>query len=267
MKINLGSVINIPAGGGTFNLLQTTTIPNLPFLPDPTTYQVINTATSLTGNVVIQLTSPIVPFQGMEFDFQYKGDIISISNSATITIFGYTLTNLQAMSYLNFKFTYNLNAEKTSGAWTVTVSPFKIGVNSFYSKVTIPSASILTGNSTPVLVLNPNLLPTQMLNVSNSSFGYLTFVTTAYTTHFGQQLLMGDTAVPPNLADQTLLTDSSLLASTKSRGAKFASQGNSGATNLMMVPGDKLYWNVATGNPAAGDGILNLYLKYDIIDL
>ena len=267
MKVNLGNQINIPAGGGTFNLLQTTTIPNLPFLPEPTTYQVINTASTLTGNVVIQLTNPIVPFQGMEFDFQYKGDITAISNSATITILGYVLTNLQAMSYLNFKFTYNLASEKVPAGWTVTVSPFKIGTNSYYSKVTIPSASILTGNGTPVLVLNPSLLSSQILNLSNDSFGYMTFVTTAYTTHFAQQLIMGDTAVPPNLADQILLGDSSLLASTKSRGAKFAAQSNSGATNLMMVPGDKLYWNVATGNPAAGDGILNLYLKYDIIDL
>jgi hypothetical protein len=132
-------LISIPTGGGTTDI----TIPEIfgNYVPDNIDY-VIDTATSLTSSAAIVVDESITPVEGMQCNFRYMGRIATFTNSATVSLLGYTLTSAQAAQWLDISFVYTLDAENNSESWVI---------NSY--SVLNPNTSYVAGMGTLPIVL------------------------------------------------------------------------------------------------------------------
>lgn len=123
-------------------------------------------------------------------------------------------------------------------------------------KITIDSADILTSNSSPIeLIAAPGvgkiIFPTSALIVYN-------FGTAGYTTNTTTNLKLG--------LYHTLWTSPNLIAQAQDA-VQFATLSEVGAVVAPVPSNTALTFTSSTGDPAAGDGTLDIYINYSIITL
>jgi len=125
----------------------------------------------------------------------------------------------------------------------------------FTFDVTIPSADVLTLNTTPI-----ELVPAQGANEIIILTGYqiyLEYNTTAYATNGDLQILLG-----------TLVLDTTPDTFLFSAVDKFKFETNFDATNdLTEFVNQPLSIQVDTGNPTAGDSDIRIFGTYKVIDI
>lgn len=120
--------------------------------------------------------------------------------------------------------------------------------------LSISSAQILAGNTTPLVVVDPPGAGKAIQVIAAAQ--KFTYVAATYAVNVTGQLIT-DTAVT------TQATASIALAA--SRNTRFALTGS--GVNQTLVANKALMWSVATGDPTTGDGTINLVVAYQIIDL
>jgi hypothetical protein len=125
----------------------------------------------------------------------------------------------------------------------------------FYFDVTIPSADVLTGNTTPI-----DLVPAQGANKIIILTGYqlyLIYNTIQYATNGDLQILLG-----------TLVLDTTPDTFLFSAVDKFKFEQNFDATDdLSEFVNQPLSIQVDTGNPTAGDSDIRIFGTYKVIDI
>jgi hypothetical protein len=125
----------------------------------------------------------------------------------------------------------------------------------FYFDVTIPSADVLTGNTTPI-----DLVPAQGANkiiILTSYQLYLIYNTIQYATNGDLQILLG-----------TLVLDTTPDTFLFSAVDKFKFEQNFDATDdLSEFVNQPLSIQVDTGNPTAGDSDIRIFGTYKVIDI
>jgi hypothetical protein len=150
----------------------------------------------------------------------------------------------------------NLTGDVTSvGNATTIIDTFK----TYTVKVSVSSAQILASGVTGItLVSAPGSGKTiQVLNILNR----LNFVTTAYTTNLSWRYYH-DTAVAP------IAIDGEILKSTVSRiGTPGLSSTSATTTQIQIVENKDVKVFTSGGNPAAGDGTMDIYITYKIVTL
>jgi hypothetical protein len=130
----------------------------------------------------------------------------------------------------------------------------------YSTTVTIPSADVLTMNTTPV-----ELIPS-----AGDGKAIICFDTTTLTSLFGTTAYATNTDVEVYTKDST---DVQLFFSggINNNGADKTMRGSvqtaSGASDLQIIANKPIMASVKTGNPTAGDGDIVFNLQYIIIDL
>lgn len=129
----------------------------------------------------------------------------------------------------------------------------------YSTSVTIPSADILTSNTTPVQLIAPAgsgkaivLLPTSTLTGTYNSITYTTNLSVDVYT---------DTATDAQLVF------SNFLNFTTTRTSLGSIQAATSAGDTQIIANKGIYMQTTTGNPAAGNSDLTFNLQYIIIDL
>ena len=140
-----------------------------------------------------------------------------------------------------------------SGAGALTIS---LGLNVYVSKVLIPTASVLTGNTIPVAIVAAQgagkiIDPLACIET-------LTFNTTPYATN-GTSQLRHNTAT-----DACMNLGSSFLFGTKT--ALMSNVAINAVTDTQLLANQALMWEVGTGDPTAGDSSVTVYVVYRVID-
>ena len=124
-------------------------------------------------------------------------------------------------------------------------------------KVTIPSASILTGFATPVLCI-PAPSSGYAIRLGDCS-GAITYNSSAYATNVDIELYT-DTASKSQ-------KDLRILNTTVNTIKNFGNLASTSSTEVQLINGKAIYFKVKTGNPTAGNSDLVLYLSYQLIQL
>lgn len=142
------------------------------------------------------------------------------------------------------------------GAGAVTISA---GLNTYITKVTIPTASVLTGNSVPVNLVgapgaNKYIRPIACMNT-------LTFNSVAYATN-GQVNLRHDTATDP-----CMIAGSSFLFGSVTHTSVMVENQINAVTDTQIIANKALLWEVGTGDPTAGNSGIICYLIYQVVDV
>lgn len=125
------------------------------------------------------------------------------------------------------------------------------------TKVSLSSAQILTLNTIPV-----QLLPAPGAGLYYDvvdCIGFYTFGGTAYATNINFSIVYNN--LTSNLA---LFSNSALINQTANRKLKFAAGTITGSLSAYSTNAP-LVAQVATGNPTAGNGTVDIYLLYDIV--
>lgn len=149
----------------------------------------------------------------------------------------------------------------TAGKWVEVARSKKIG-NEYYSRVHVPTADVLSANSTPI-VLIPAPGPNK-LNVLKEMLFRLDFNTIPYATNGISQLIF-DPAGTRVFAESS---DTHFLFGTVSKIIRLISSSDlAAASDTLMIPNASLNYTVKTGDPTAGDSDLYFYIWYNILDL
>ena len=216
--------------------------------------------TTLTGNYSVTLANP----SSGEASF-------TVVVKATLALSTYTLTIggnvINAAMALAGGYTVFCWWDSTNTVWITQVTWYNPYTNQYSTKVTIPTASVLTGYTAPVLVI-PAPPSSQAIKILPSSSWSMVYNSTTYAAHLEQALSCGDTATPPNLATIAQYIDSACLGtSSGTRMGFFTQEGLSGATSTQIIAGQGIYWWVEAGNPTTGNSDCILYLDYEIVTL
>ena len=135
----------------------------------------------------------------------------------------------------------------------------KLFGNTYDAELSIPTASVLTLNGTP-LTIAPAPGAGYAIEVINASL-YVTYNSVAYATNT-TLMLITDTAT---VAQMQL---SGAIANTVTRGYKIPELSSAaGATATMVIGNKSLKVQVATGDPTAGNSDIKVYVLYRIITL
>lgn len=133
------------------------------------------------------------------------------------------------------------------------------GLNTYITKVTIPTASVLTANTTPIsLVGAPGaskyIRPIACMNT-------LTFNSVAYATN-GQVNLRHQTATDP-----CMIVGSSFLFGSVTHTSVMVENQINAVTDTQIIVNQPLLWEVNAGDPTAGDSDIICYLIYQVVDV
>ena len=124
--------------------------------------------------------------------------------------------------------------------------------------LTIPTASVLIGNGTPLtIVANPG--SGRYIEVISAS-SQMTFVTTPYATNTTLQLIC-------NGADVAQVQDTAILLSSVTKNTKFKDVTSAIAGQTQLLSNTALMVKVATGNPTAGDSAITVSVVYRIVTI
>ena len=124
--------------------------------------------------------------------------------------------------------------------------------------LTIPTASVLTGNGTPLtIVANPG--SGKYIEVISAS-SQITFVSAAYATNTTLQLIC-------NGADVAQVQDTAILLSSVTKNTKFKDVTSAIAGQTQLLSNTALMVKVATGNPTAGDSAITVSVVYRIVTI
>ena len=124
--------------------------------------------------------------------------------------------------------------------------------------LTIPTASVLTGNGTPLtIVANPG--SGRYIEVISAS-SQMTFVTTPYASNTTLQLIC-------NGADVAQVQDTAILLSSVTKNTKFKDVTSAIAGQTQLLSNTALMVKVATGNPTAGDSAITVSVVYRIVTI
>lgn len=127
----------------------------------------------------------------------------------------------------------------------------------YHTKVSLSSAQILTLNSTPVQIIAAQGAGTTIQFVA--VLARMNFVTAAYATNTTFQLIFAG-------ASLNCVTNTALLISTATRTGYLPPTTLAGATNSQYYPANAdLNATIATGNPTAGGGSIDLYIIYRVL--
>lgn len=149
-----------------------------------------------------------------------------------------------------------LSGDATADAsGVVTIS---VGLNTYVTKVTIPTASVLTGNSVPInLVAAPGaskyIRPIACMNT-------LTYNSAAYATN-GQVNLRHQGATDP-----CMIAGSSFLFGSVTHTSVMVDNQINAVTDTQVIANQPLLWEVGTGDPTAGNSDIICYLIYQVVD-
>lgn len=167
---------------------------------------------------------------------------------------GLTPTEIQYLIGVTSNLQTQLNAKANTADFSGLVSIQT-------AEVTIPSAQVLTLNSTPV-----TLVPAQGANtiiVPMQIIGSLDYGTTPYATNGNIQIFNGGTYNVANVADDVFL-----FGSVPNRNVYiFLDNFNMIATDTQFVANSPLTITVETGNPTAGDSDVRIFLTYMVIQV
>jgi hypothetical protein len=124
--------------------------------------------------------------------------------------------------------------------------------------VTIPTASVLTANATPIVlvaaVAGKQILPV----VVNES---MTYNSVAYATNGITQVKHNGASIP--LFERNA---NSFLFGTVTRTVKMAASSTTGTTDTQILTNASLLWTVDTGNPTAGNSSVTVSGLYQLVD-
>jgi len=140
---------------------------------------------------------------------------------------------------------------------TDTIPDTPDSANVLFKKVTIPSAQVLTLWSAPITAIAaPGVNKTiQVLDVE----GKISSVLTPYATNIQLEMTTAFATIP-------LIRDTQLLPAGTNRHIKLTPI-NSGILGNQITTNQALVISVATGNPTAGDGDIDVYITYRINDI
>lgn len=253
----LAGVISDETGSGALVFANTPTLVT-PLLGTPTSGVLTNCTglpfaglTALTdGNILVGNGSNVAASVSMSGEATIiNTGAITLANSAVIgkVLTGYTSgagtvagtdTILQAIQKLNG----NIEAGKT-----------------VVQKFSYSSAQILAFNGTPQTLYAAT--GTGKIYEILDVIGSLTFVSAAYTTNLTMQVFYQSGSI------NILYNNATLLQSTVSRINHFTRQAPTGTAPMQYISNGEIRLNVAAGNPAAGDGTLDIYVIYREITL
>lgn len=133
---------------------------------------------------------------------------------------------------------------------------YKFGIEFGRLKIIIPTADVLTSGTQIAIISAAG--SGKVIEVTDSSLAILTYGGTAYTTHTTVQLIT-DTAATGQFIGVNFLTRT-VVAST------FLTRNIIGtaATDTQLIANKGLYFVVSSGNPAAGNSDIILYIDYKI---
>ncbi len=146
----------------------------------------------------------------------------------------------------------------TIGAGKVTAAmlAFTLADQLLEASLTIPVASVLTLNGTPLTIVAAPGAGKYIEVVSASSC--MTFVSAAYAANTTLRLING--VIPQ-------LQDTAILLSTVTKNTKFKDVTSAAAGQTQIVANSALTVDVATGNPTTGDSILVVKVLYRIVTI
>jgi hypothetical protein len=130
----------------------------------------------------------------------------------------------------------------------------------FTFEVTIPSADVLTLNTTPI-----ELVPAQGANkiiVPTTILAEMYYNTTPYATEGEVDVFCGGTRHP-----FTLPPDDGFLFGTVSRIVQAIPVITTGATSTVYVANQPMTLSMQGGNPTAGDSDIRIFGTYKVIDI
>lgn len=166
-------------------------------------------------------------------------DVVSQAMSGDVTINGSGVATIGAgkvtAAMLNFTITANLEAS-----------------------LTIPAASVLTLNATPLTIVAAPGSGKYIEVISASSS--MTFVSAAYATNTTLRLINDGATIPQ-------LQDTAILLSSVTKNTKFKDVTSAAAGQTQIITNTALKVDVATGNPTAGDSILIVKVVYRIVTI
>jgi hypothetical protein len=131
--------------------------------------------------------------------------------------------------------------------------------NVMSASLSIPTASVLTLNATPLeIVAAPGA--GYAIQVISASYK-LTYNSVAYATNTTLQLICKGASIPQKSSG------SAALAATTTQISHINSDTNPTAGNTQIVENAELQVKVATGNPTAGNSDIKVYVLYRLITL
>jgi hypothetical protein len=134
---------------------------------------------------------------------------------------------------------------------------FSTASSLIYKTVTIGTADVLTGNSTPVEVIGAVagkiIMPLFVLTT-------LTYNSAAYTTNLRTQIIYN------GATDALLETPTQFLGGTTTKTVLMDVNTINGATDTQVLSNAALNWSVQTGDPLAGDSDITLSIVYILLD-
>ena len=142
------------------------------------------------------------------------------------------------------------------GTGAVTISA---GLNTYITKVTIPTASVLTANTTPITIVGAPGAGKYIRVVA--AMETLTFNSIAYATN-GITQLRHDTASDPSFA-----ASNTFLFGTVTHTGVMQEQDLNAVTDTQIIANKEVLWETLTGDPTAGDSDVVVYALYQIVDV
>lgn len=223
----------------------------------------------VVGNVTLRNGNMFPEFQGtvtgqrnrvseQASGFNVIGSDNFIGNgSLNVTIFGSRNRVMFGASNVNL---INTNDVDVSESNVTYVNNEQQDVGIMQATLTIPSAQILTGNSTPIAfgIQTPTGYAVKVLALD----GTLDFGTTPYATNGSVLVRCVGTTDP-----QAGWTANQFLFGTVTRSVTATLTSSTGVTSDQLIEGADVEAYVSTGNPTAGDSDITLYLTYRLIQI
>lgn len=151
------------------------------------------------------------------------------------------------------------NLVSTIGAGTVEESMLAFTLSSYLTAtVTIPTASVLTLNATPITIVAAPGAGKYIEVISATA--QMTFVSAAYATNTTLRLICDGASVAQ-------LQDTAILISTVTKNTKFKDVTSATAGQTQIIANAALEVDVATGDPTLGDSDLTVIVVYRIVDV
>lgn len=132
-------------------------------------------------------------------------------------------------------------------------------------KNSFTSAQILSMNTSPVQIVAAPGANKSLFFISG--FTRFNFVTTAYSS--AGQIQIQNGSLPVNVANcQTAISIVGFVQSTATRIVKWQGSGTGIGTNIsQIVANDNLVCSINTANPTLGDGTIDSWIMYGIMDM
>lgn len=212
-------------------------------------------AGTLLGNVVV--TGDPSPKEGDSWIVQWRG--VATIGAFNVTMFGYNLTSAQALSGA-----INIEAWYDAGTASYYIQLYEDRYsaatdNLYYAEVSIPTASVLTLNATPITIVGAQGAGKAIIPVD--PVGQLTYNSVAYATN-GALNLLHETA-----SDPLYQWGTSFLFGTTTKTAFAAKQVINAVADTQIIANKALIAQVATGDPTAGDSGIKIKTYYRVLDV